>query len=58
MFRDGETVMTGSFDFTNAVETQHAENLLIIENKNLAGLYTRNCEAHAVHAKRCAGKGR
>ena len=58
MILDREIVITGSFDFTNAAETQHAENLLIIENKNLAGLYTRNWEGHAAHAKPYAGRRR
>jgi phosphatidylserine/phosphatidylglycerophosphate/cardiolipin synthase-like enzyme len=40
---DGETVITGSFNFTKAAEENNAENLLIIYDRELAGRYTKNC---------------
>ncbi len=33
---DGAVVITGSFNFTKAAETQNAENLLVIRSKELA----------------------
>ena len=35
MIIDGETVITGSFNFTKAAEENNAENLLIIHDKKL-----------------------
>jgi phosphatidylserine/phosphatidylglycerophosphate/cardiolipin synthase-like enzyme len=40
MVIDGETVITGSFNFTAAAEERNAENLLIIDDKTLAKRYT------------------
>ena len=51
MIIDGETVITGSFNFTKAAEERNAENLLIIHNKELASLYTRNWQEHAQHSE-------
>ena len=39
---DGETVITGSFNFTKAAQEKNAENLLIIRDKALTGQYTQN----------------
>jgi phosphatidylserine/phosphatidylglycerophosphate/cardiolipin synthase-like enzyme len=39
---DGETVITGSFNFTKAAQEKNAENVLIIRDKALAALYTQN----------------
>ena len=36
MVVDGETVITGSFNFTKAAEEKNAENLLVIRDKALA----------------------
>jgi phosphatidylserine/phosphatidylglycerophosphate/cardiolipin synthase-like enzyme len=33
---DGETVLTGSFDFTKAAQQKNAEHALIVRDKNLA----------------------
>ena len=41
---DGNTVITGSFNFTKAAETSNAENLLIIESPELALVYLDNWE--------------
>jgi phosphatidylserine/phosphatidylglycerophosphate/cardiolipin synthase-like enzyme len=46
MIIDREIVITGSFNFTKAAEEKNAENLLILRNKDLAGLYLRNWENH------------
>ena len=39
---DGETVITGSFNFARAAEEKSAENLLIIKDKALAERYAKN----------------
>jgi phosphatidylserine/phosphatidylglycerophosphate/cardiolipin synthase-like enzyme len=36
MIIDGETVITGSFNFTKAAEESNAENPLVIKDKKLA----------------------
>jgi phosphatidylserine/phosphatidylglycerophosphate/cardiolipin synthase-like enzyme len=47
---DRETVITGSFNFTNAAETKNAENVLVVKSKELAGLYAENWYAHLKHS--------
>jgi phosphatidylserine/phosphatidylglycerophosphate/cardiolipin synthase-like enzyme len=42
MVLDNETVITGSFNFTNAAQNKNAENLLILHNTELAKQYTDN----------------
>ena len=46
MIIDGNTVLTGSFDFTKAAEQQNAENLLTIRDAALAEQYTANWQKH------------
>ena len=58
MIIDGETVITGSFNFTKAAEENNAENLLGIRDRNLAALYTKNWQEHANHSEVYAGRGR
>ena len=41
MVIDGETVLTGSFNFTKAAEEKNAENLLVIRDKAIAEKYTQ-----------------
>ena len=51
MVIDDSTVITGSFNFTNAAERKNAENLLILRNnKPLAKLYTTEFNLHWNHA--------
>jgi hypothetical protein len=40
MIIDGETAITGSFNFTKGAEEKNAENLFIIHDKKLAKRYT------------------
>ena len=47
---DANTVITGSFNFTKAAETNNAENLLIIESPELARVYLDNWEKHKQHS--------
>ena len=47
MVIDGETVITGSFNFTKAAEEHNAENLLVINDPELAKRYAENWKLHA-----------
>jgi phosphatidylserine/phosphatidylglycerophosphate/cardiolipin synthase-like enzyme len=47
----GETVITGSFNFTKAAEENNAENLLIIRDMKLALRYIKNWKEHAGHSE-------
>jgi phosphatidylserine/phosphatidylglycerophosphate/cardiolipin synthase-like enzyme len=51
MVIDGQTVITGSFNFTKAAEENNAENLLIIRDKEIAVKYAENWKAHAAHSE-------
>jgi phosphatidylserine/phosphatidylglycerophosphate/cardiolipin synthase-like enzyme len=42
MVIDDETVITGSFNFTKAAQDKNAENVLIIDDSNLAKEYLQN----------------
>ena len=59
MVIDGAILITGSFNFTKAAEEKNAENLLIIHDRTLAGLYKQNWDNHLKHSKqyetRCVG---
>lgn len=57
MVIDGETVITGSFNFTKAAETKNAENVLIIHDKDLAAKYATNWNAHEAHSEAYQGRG-
>jgi phosphatidylserine/phosphatidylglycerophosphate/cardiolipin synthase-like enzyme len=52
----GTTVLTGSFNFTNAAEEHNAENLLVIQDPALAEKYAANWKVHADHSEMYAGK--
>ena len=51
MLIDRETVITGSFNFTKAAEEKNAENLLIINDKELAKKYLENWHKHKEHSE-------
>jgi phosphatidylserine/phosphatidylglycerophosphate/cardiolipin synthase-like enzyme len=51
MIIDGETVITGSFNFTRAAEEKNAENLLIIRSRELATIYIDNWKKHREHSE-------
>jgi phosphatidylserine/phosphatidylglycerophosphate/cardiolipin synthase-like enzyme len=57
MVIDGETVLTGSFNFTNAAQDKNAENLVIIWDSTLAAQYTQNWETHRQHSQAYVGRG-
>lgn len=51
MIIDGQTTITGSFNFTRQAENANAENLLVIYgNASLAGEYEQNFETHLGHS--------
>ncbi|MDB6039350.1 MAG: phospholipase D/Transphosphatidylase [Verrucomicrobiales bacterium] len=55
MVIDGKTVLTGSFNFTKAAEEKNAENLLVLQDAELAMKYTLNWVAHRQHSTLYAG---
>lgn len=51
MIVDGNTVITGSFNFTLTAEKENAENLLVIAGKErITAAYQRNFDGHLAHA--------
>lgn len=50
MVIDESVVITGSFNFTKAAEEQNAENLLVIQDVDLASKYLANWRAHQKHS--------
>lgn len=57
MILDGETVITGSFNFTKAAEERNAENLLVIRDGKIAEQYVKNWRLHAGHSEEYRGRG-
>ena len=55
MVINGTTVITGSFNFTKAAEEKNAENLLIIEDPDLATKYAQNWATHRQHSDNYTG---
>jgi len=51
MILDGETVITGSFNFTKSAEEKNAENLLVIRDRVLATRYEQNWQKHKMHSE-------
>jgi phosphatidylserine/phosphatidylglycerophosphate/cardiolipin synthase-like enzyme len=56
MIIDGETVITGSFNFTKAAEESNAENLLVIRDRKLAERYTMNWQEHERYSEVYVGR--
>lgn len=54
MIIDDRTVITGSFNFTKAAEYKNVENLLIIRDPILAGMYTKNWQSRLQNSQRLA----
>jgi phosphatidylserine/phosphatidylglycerophosphate/cardiolipin synthase-like enzyme len=57
MVIDGETVVTGSFNFTRQAEEHNAENLLVIHDAGLAQRYLANWHDHEAHSEPYTGRG-
>ena len=51
MIIDGVTVLTGSFNFTNAAEDNNAENLLVVHDKVVTKKYRDNWNSHYKHSE-------
>jgi phosphatidylserine/phosphatidylglycerophosphate/cardiolipin synthase-like enzyme len=51
MIIDGYLVLTGSFNFTKAAEEKNAENLLVIDDPDLARKYLENWQVHERHSE-------
>lgn len=51
MIIDAARVITGSFNFTTSAEEHNAENMLIIDDPDLAIIYMRNWDAHKDHCE-------
>ena len=56
MIIDGETVITGSFNFTRSAEYYNAENLLVIRDKALADRYEANFQEQLRYSQPYGGK--
>ncbi len=56
MVIDGQTVITGSFNFTRAAEENNAENMLIIRSRELAYTYGATWQRHAEHSSPYQGR--
>jgi phosphatidylserine/phosphatidylglycerophosphate/cardiolipin synthase-like enzyme len=54
---DGEVVITGSFNFSEAAQEKNAEKVLIIRDQALAAQYTQNWQVHAQHSQPYVGRG-
>ena len=50
---DGETIITGSFNFSDKDEEKKADNVVVIEGKSkLVDAYEANFKAHLAHSKK------
>jgi phosphatidylserine/phosphatidylglycerophosphate/cardiolipin synthase-like enzyme len=56
MVIDGQTLITGSFNFTTAAEEHNAENMLVIRDEGLAARYAENWQAHLAHSEPYGGR--
>jgi phosphatidylserine/phosphatidylglycerophosphate/cardiolipin synthase-like enzyme len=56
MIIDRNIVATGSFNFTRAAENNNAENLIIIQSKDLADIYLANWYKHQRHSTMYKGR--
>jgi phosphatidylserine/phosphatidylglycerophosphate/cardiolipin synthase-like enzyme len=51
MVIDGRIILTGSFNFSKAAEESNAENLLVIDDSQLAAKYMANWKGHLEHSQ-------
>ena len=51
MVIDGQSVETGSYNFTNSAEHRNAENMLVIKDSTLAKAYTQNIISRIKNSK-------
>jgi phosphatidylserine/phosphatidylglycerophosphate/cardiolipin synthase-like enzyme len=55
MVIDGQTVISGSFNFTKAAEDDNVENLLVIQDTEMAAKYSQNWQVHRQHSQPYTG---
>ncbi len=55
MVIDSQTVITGSFNFTKAAEDNNAENLLVVQDADMAAKYAQNWDVHRQHSEPYTG---
>jgi phosphatidylserine/phosphatidylglycerophosphate/cardiolipin synthase-like enzyme len=55
MVIDGHAILTGSFNFTKAAEENNAENLLVIDDTELAAKHAKNWTNHLEHSDKYIG---
>lgn len=48
MIFDGQKVLTGSFNFSHAADSRNAENVLIIQDQELAQIYKTNWDKRSL----------
>jgi len=48
---DGHAILTGSYNFTDSAEFKNAENILILDNPEIASKFTADFNHHWHHAK-------
>jgi phosphatidylserine/phosphatidylglycerophosphate/cardiolipin synthase-like enzyme len=48
---DGMTVITGSFNWSEAAETRNAENLVVIDDEKTAAKFSSNFQSHWNHSR-------
>ncbi len=58
MVIDGETVLTGSFNYTWGAEHSNAENLLLVHDPSLAEEYLRNWDERSARSRPLIAAGR
>jgi phospholipase D len=51
------SVITGSFNSTQAAEESNAENLLVIRDRKLTGRYIKNWQEYERHSEVYRGRG-
>lgn len=56
MVIDGETVITGSFNFTRAAQLDNAENVLVLHDPAIAARYAENWRRHWGHSEPYRGR--
>ena len=58
MIIDGETVITGSFNFTQSAQSKNAENVIIINDGDIAKAYKYNFDSRIRKSKKAIDKTR
>jgi phosphatidylserine/phosphatidylglycerophosphate/cardiolipin synthase-like enzyme len=54
---DGESIITGSFNFTKAAQGRHAKSVLIVRDPTLTAQDVKNGNGHRQHSQPYVGRG-